>query len=85
MIILGSPNEILQSITLDDDSQFTAVTIDDVTGKIAASTGSVVYVYHPYDQDIGALKVGDDQQNPATTANMGQVVTPALPYAFKRG
>lgn len=57
LIILGAPNELIQSIALDNDAQFTAVIIDVATGKIAASTGSIVYVYQPFGQDVGALKV----------------------------
>jgi len=42
---------------LDNDAQFTAVAIDEVTGKIAASTGDLVYVYQPFGLEVDALKV----------------------------
>lgn len=35
-----------------------AVTLDEATGKIAISSNANIYVYKPYGQDEGAVKVG---------------------------
>ena len=35
-----------------------AVTFDEATGKIAACSNANIYVYKPYGQDEGAVKVG---------------------------
>ncbi len=35
-----------------------AVTLDEATGKIATCSNTNIYVYKPYGQDEGAVKVG---------------------------
>ena len=58
LIILESPNSLLQTIYLAEDVQLEAVEVDVESGQIATCAGSTVYVYKPYGQDEGALKVG---------------------------
>lgn len=57
LMILGSPSDLIQTIYHEDRDALLAVTIDELTGKIATSTSTEVYVYRPYGKDEGLLKV----------------------------
>ena len=57
LIILGGPNELIQTITHDDDEKLTTVAIHDVTGKIATATRTSLYIYKPFGQDFNAPRV----------------------------
>ena len=57
IVILDQPNHIFQTIYHDEVQAFDAVSIDELTGKIAACTTAACYVYQPYGQDEGVLKV----------------------------
>lgn len=58
LIILDSPNHILQTTYIDEESELEAVCLDENTGKLAACSTRNIYVYQPYGQDEGAVKVG---------------------------
>ena len=57
LVILGGPHDLLQTIYHDGTTDLDAVAIDEATGKIATSSGHVVYIYSPQGSDRGALKV----------------------------
>lgn len=48
MVILGGPNEVLQTVYLEDTTFLDTIAIDEDTGKIAVSSGSNVYIYEPF-------------------------------------
>lgn len=56
IVILSSPQTVLQTIYDDDPSFLTAVSIDEATGKIVACTEHSVRVYRPYGHDEGDLQ-----------------------------
>lgn len=56
LMILSSPSDLIQTIYHEDRDALLAVTIDELTGKIAISTYTEVYVYRPYGKDEGLLK-----------------------------
>ena len=58
VLIFTGPNDLLQTISHGEEEVLTAVTISDVTGKLAVCTEKTVYIYKPYGEDIGALQVG---------------------------
>lgn len=58
LIILDSPNHVLQTTYIDEESELEAVALDENTGKIATCSTRHIYVYQPYGQDEGAIKVG---------------------------
>lgn len=58
LIILGGPNDLVQTIYHDDCIGFDAVSVDKLSGKIAISNENETYVYRPYGRDEGVLKVG---------------------------
>jgi hypothetical protein len=57
LVILGGPNRVLQTIYIEEDQVLQAVSFDETTGKIAVCAGVNVYVYKPYGQDEGEIKV----------------------------
>ncbi|KAI9815640.1 MAG: regulator of (H+)-ATPase in vacuolar membrane [Thelocarpon impressellum] len=56
LVVLAGPDQLLQTIYHDEDERLDAVALDEVSGKIAASSGRKVFVYRPYGEDEGALK-----------------------------
>lgn len=58
LIILDSPRSLLQTIYLEDERELETVQVDDESGRIATCARSTGYIYKPYGQDEGALKVG---------------------------
>ncbi|KAI9690129.1 MAG: regulator of (H+)-ATPase in vacuolar membrane [Bathelium mastoideum] len=78
LIILGGPHDVLQTIYHEEEEELVAVTIDEVSGRIAACTEKLVYVYKPYGQDEGALKwslqctlTPDTNETPLATLSWG--------------
>lgn len=63
LVILNGPHDLLQTIThggggqLSENDSLVAVAIDALTGKIATSNGSELFIHKPVGQDIGALRV----------------------------
>jgi len=57
LVILGGPNDLIQTIYHEGPGALNAVVIDDVSGKIATCTEEKVYIYRPYGKIEGALKV----------------------------
>ena len=57
MVILGGPQQLLQTIYVDDTESLEAVAIDEASGKIAVCGGPDVFVYQPYGIQYGTLKV----------------------------
>ena len=57
LIILDRPNHVLQTIYIDEEFELEAVALDVATGKIAACSTRNIYIYRPYGQDEGAVKV----------------------------
>lgn len=49
LAILSDPETILQTIYDDDERKLEAVAFDEVSGKIAACTGSTIRIYRPFD------------------------------------
>lgn len=58
LAILSDPDTIHQTIYDEDERNLEAVAFDEKSGKIAASTGATVRIYHPIDFDEDTLKVG---------------------------
>ena len=57
MLILGGAHELLQTTYIDDAAYLTAVTIDEISGKIAVAGGSHLYIYEPQGKSEGLLRV----------------------------
>lgn len=57
LIILGGPDNLIQTIYHDNSVGFDAVSVDKLSGKIAISNEEEIYVYRPYGRDEGILKV----------------------------
>lgn len=57
LIILDRPNHVLQTIYIDEESELEAIALDEGTGKLAACSTQSIYIYQPYGQDEGAVKV----------------------------
>ena len=57
IVILGGPQQLLQTIYVDHCDRLSAVVVDPCSGKIAACGGRIVSVYRPYGKAEGALKV----------------------------
>ncbi|KAJ1338266.1 RAVE protein 1 C terminal [Microdochium nivale] len=56
LAILSDPDTIHQTIYDEDERNLEAVAFDEKSGKIAASTGATVRIYHPIDFDEDTLK-----------------------------
>ncbi|KAJ4295133.1 regulator of (H+)-ATPase in vacuolar membrane [Kalmusia sp. IMI 367209] len=56
LIILDSPNHVLQTTYIDEESELEAVCLDENTGKLAVCSTRHIYIYKPYGQDEGAVK-----------------------------
>ena len=57
VIILKGPQEILQTIYVDDVDELEAVNIEESSGTIAVCSQEQVYIYGPIGRDEGVLKV----------------------------
>lgn len=57
LIVLGGPNDLIQTIYHDDSVGFDAVSVDKLSGKIAISNEEDIYIYRPYGRDEDVLKV----------------------------
>ncbi|KNG49742.1 wd repeat-containing protein [Stemphylium lycopersici] len=58
LIVLDRPNHVLQTLYIDEEFELEAVAIDEGTGKLAVCSTRHIYIYRPYGQDEGAIKVG---------------------------
>ncbi|PWY66418.1 WD repeat protein [Aspergillus heteromorphus CBS 117.55] len=56
LVVLGGPHQLLQTIYVDDTEALEAVTIDEVSGKIAVCGGPDVFIYQPYGIQHETLK-----------------------------
>ncbi|KAF2403852.1 hypothetical protein EJ06DRAFT_488764 [Trichodelitschia bisporula] len=56
VVILDGPHNVVQTTYLEVSDQFVAIAFDELSGKIAAASGSTVHVYKPYGRDEGALQ-----------------------------
>ncbi|KAL8719086.1 MAG: hypothetical protein Q9225_003864 [Loekoesia sp. 1 TL-2023] len=56
LVILNGPNNLLQTIYHEDCHALLAITIDEVTGKIATASSTEIYVYRPYGKEEGLVK-----------------------------
>lgn len=61
-MILDKPNRVLQTTYIEKEEELEAVTFDEATGKIVTCSNANIYVYKPYGQDEGAVKVGGSLQ-----------------------
>lgn len=57
VIILGSPQHILQTVYIDDVDSLEAITIEETSGAIAVCGGSNVYIYKPFGREEDVLRV----------------------------
>ena len=57
MVILGGPQDILQTIYIDDVDALEAITIEETSGTIAVCGGQNVYIYKPFGREEDVLKV----------------------------
>lgn len=57
LIVLGGPNDLIQTITHDEDEKLVTVAIHDITGKIAAASKTSLYIYKPFGHDFDAPRV----------------------------
>ena len=74
VVILGGPQQLLQTIYVDHCDRLSAVVVDACSGKIAACGGRTVSVYRPYGKAERALKVVQalvNSQMPSDVANSG--------------
>lgn len=55
-ILLGGPQNILQTIYVDDIDFLESVAIEETSGRVAVSGGRHVFVYKPLGRDEGALR-----------------------------
>lgn len=55
--ILKGPQEILQTIRVDDVDELEAVTIEETSGRIAICSKEHVFIYGPIGRVEGVLKV----------------------------
>ncbi|KAL2185362.1 hypothetical protein L209DRAFT_733240 [Thermothelomyces heterothallicus CBS 203.75] len=66
LVILGAPNELLQTVYDEDPEPLQAIALDEASGKIAVCTRHVVRVYRP----LGAGR-GEDRPRPAVSLSWG--------------
>ena len=57
LVILGGPDDLIQTIYHDDSVGFDAVSVDKLSGMIAISNEEDIYIYRPYGRDDDVLKV----------------------------
>ncbi|KAL8784259.1 MAG: hypothetical protein Q9213_004081 [Squamulea squamosa] len=57
LMILSGPSNLLQTIYHEDCDALIAVTIDELSGKIATASSHEIHVYRPYGKEDGLLKV----------------------------
>ena len=56
-MILGGPNDLIQTIYHENCDDLIAITIDEALGKIAVASSEKVYVYRPYGKQEKQVKV----------------------------
>ncbi|KAI4094480.1 MAG: hypothetical protein LQ344_002229 [Seirophora lacunosa] len=56
LMILGGPNNLLQTIYHEGCPALVAIAIDEITGKIATASSQEIHVYRPYGKQEGLLK-----------------------------
>ena len=56
-MILDRPDHVLQTIYVDEEFELEAVALDEGTGKLAVCSQKHIYIYRPYGQDEGVVKV----------------------------
>ncbi|QDS72950.1 hypothetical protein FKW77_008419 [Venturia effusa] len=56
LVVLDSPNHVLQTTYLDIPDELIAIVFDESSGKIATATTSTIHIYKPYGRDEGELK-----------------------------
>ena len=65
LIILDSPNHVVQTIYIDQEDELEAVALDENSGKLATCSTNHVYIYEPYINDDDpaneVVKVGSPQ------------------------
>lgn len=73
VIILKGPQEILQTIHVDEVDELEAVTIEESSGRVAICSKEQVFIYGPIGRDEGLLKV-EIQTNSITITDTATVV-----------
>ena len=56
IIVLGGPQQILQTIYVDDVESLSAVTVEETSGAIAACGGQNVYIYEAFGREEDVLR-----------------------------
>jgi hypothetical protein len=56
-VFLGGPQDILQTIYIDDVESLEAITMEETSGTIAVCGGQNVYLYKPFGREENVLKV----------------------------
>lgn len=59
VVILDGPQNLLQTIYLDNEDDLQAVAFDEDSGKIAAASRTEVHIYRPGGKAEGVLRVRD--------------------------
>jgi hypothetical protein len=57
VVILKGPQDIVQTIYIDDVESLEAITIEETSGTIAVCGGKNVYIYKPFGREVDVLKV----------------------------
>jgi len=57
LVVLDRADHVLQTIYIDEESDLEAVALDEATGKFAACSNKHIFIYRPYGQDEGSVKV----------------------------
>lgn len=79
-MILDGPNHILQTTYLELPDELVAIVLDEISGKIAACSSSLVHVYKPYGRDEGALRVRVVNRVPGLDHySLSMLVVPPMP------
>lgn len=59
LIILDRPTHVVQTIYIDDEFELEGVAIDEASGKLATCSTKSIYIFRPYGEDEGFVKVGE--------------------------
>lgn len=79
-MILDGPNHILQTTYLELPDELVAIVLDEISGKIAACSSSLVHVYKPYGRDEGALRVREvNRARGLAHCSLSMIVVPPMP------
>jgi hypothetical protein len=63
--VLDGADHVLQTIYIDNEYDLEAVALDPGTGKLATCSTRHIYLYRPYGQDEGAIKVRRGSPSPS--------------------